>query len=214
MTRASALVFTLLLAAPCASMKMKAAGPEDYEMPNCVKLKYNQLNQRSSKSCYVYHTFTGYHPETGERWNLPKKYEFEDTAFILDGISPTLQWRWAQQHNSWASSFTAETFDGGNHEVNCNKRTSEGYTIPGYLDTCPHGPVWQAEFNYNQTQDHLMMLKNELRYHKKEIGRSRKVMKIVAQESLGEMRGELKDTKDEMAYAKAMMDKVKKNKKK
>jgi len=227
MTRSSVLVFSFLLVAPCASMKMKGKiapeieeleedGPKkkkmDLIMPNCLRIRYNQLSAYNTKSCYVYHSFMGYHPETGQVKKSPEVNNFQDDIFILDGISDKLTWKWAKHLSSWASSFVAETADGQNHEVNCNKRKANYGVIPGYIDTCPHGPIWQAESNYNKTRDTLAAMKTLIKHDKK-------VLHIVAKAGFKEAKNKTNDLRDAMQEGKrvkklAIAEKDKKKKKK
>jgi len=201
MTRSSVLVFSFLLVAPCASMKMKAAaGPDDLKMPNCMRLAYNQLSTNYGSSCYIYHSFLGYHPETGEQNNGPEMYGFGEETFILDGVSDELLWKSAHEKSSWPSGFMIETADGSDvsdHGIDCNKRSSTGNVIPGFLDTCPHGPIWKAESNYNKTLESLKEMKHQIKNDKK-------VLKIVAKEEYKHAKEIKKDVKDNMDEGKRL----------
>lgn len=209
------LVLALLLVAPCASMKMKAGIPEKLEnsMPNCIKVRYNQMSTYNTKSCYVYHSFMGYHPQTGQVQKSPDLYGFSEETFLLTGVHATAAWKWAKQYSSWASSFVAEVADGSNvgpnTDYNCNKRTSNGGVVPGYIDTCPHGPLWQAYKNFNDTNDRVAEIREEIKHTKKEIDRTRKVMKIMAKGAIPDLKGNLTETKEAYARIKELVKEAK-----
>jgi len=210
------LVLALLLVAPCASMKMKAASPDDLEYPNCQRIAYNQLGQYDyQKTCRVYHSFMGYHPETGQQQYAPELYGFADTEFILDGVSEELLWK-VRADSSWGSGFAFETTDGSTLDergVNCDKRSSTGGVIPGFLDTCPHGALWQAERQYNETVEVLKDIKEEIKHTKKEIDRTRKVMKIMAKGSIPDLKGNLTSTQEALTQIKKLVKDAKEQKK-
>jgi len=181
-------------------MKMKAAaGPDDLKMPNCMRLPYNQLSNYGGASCYIYHSFMGYHPETGQQNNAPEMYGFGEETFILDGVSDELTWKFNPQQ-AWPSGFMIETADGSDvadHDVDCNKRSSTGGVIPGFLDTCPHGPIWKAESNYNKTLESLKEMKHQIKNDKK-------VLKIVAKEEYKHAKGIKNEVKDNMDEGKRL----------